>query len=198
MQYTDQEKIESYIDRSLTANETALLEYLIEQVSQFNSDDTHREWDSLDGEDPEAETRLFDGNGKKELGIDDFSSLEEVNILDSNGDTYVTIDDPDDYILYPLNATIKESVYLRSYIFPDGPGRVSIKAVFSSGEVPNAVVMVATALCGKYISRFSQTASAFKRESIEGYSYELLTGVDIDQETINLLATLDGLRRIDL
>jgi len=199
MQYTDQEKIEAYLDRSLTANEQTLLEYLIEQISQFISDYTNREWLSVDEESlPDAETRTYDGNGQKELFIDDFSSLEQVSLLDNQGDSIVDITDLDDLILSPLNETIKESIYLRNYTFSDGPGRVQVTAVFSSGKLPNAIIMVATSLCSKYIARFSQTASGFKKESIEGYSYELMSGEEVDKETANILKTLDGFRKVTL
>ena len=199
MQYTDQEKIEAYLDRALTANEIILIDLLIDNISQFISDYTGRAWLSLDEEEtPEAEARLYDGNGKKELFIDDFSSLVGIELLDSQGDVVVEITDTDEFILYPLNQTIKDSIYLRNYIFADGPARVSIEAVFSSGAVPNAVIIVATALCSKFIAQSAPSALGFKRESIEGYTYELLNSNDIDAETSNLLKTLDGLRKISL
>ena len=199
MQYTDKARIEAYLDRSLTANEVILLETLIEHISQFINDHTGREWLSIEVEDlPSAETRLYDGNGLKELFIDDFSSLEEVNLLDSQGNVVVAITDSDDYVLHPLNEDFKDSIFLRNYTFPDGQAKVSVKAVFSSGEVPSGVIMIATALCSKLIARFTQTSSGFKKESIEGYSYELIAGDDVDKETKNLLNTLDGLKKFNL
>jgi len=199
MQYTDKARIEAYLDRSLTANEVILLETLIEHISQFINDYTGREWLTIGVETlPDAETRLYDGNGLKELFIDDFSSLEEVELLNSQGNTLATITDSDKYILRPLNEDIKDSIYLRNYTFYNGSGRVNITAVFSSGEVPSGIIMVATVLCSKFIARSSQSSSGFKKESIEGYSYELISGDDIDQETGNLLKTLDGLKKINL
>ena len=199
MQYTDQAKIEAYLDRVLTANEETLLDYLIDHISQFISDYTGRAWLSLDEDElPEAAVRLYDGNGRKELFIDDFSDLVEIKLLDSQGDEVVEITDSDEYILYPLNLDIKDSVYLRNYIFADGPARVSIEAVFSSGAVPNAVIMVATSLCGKFISQSAPSALGFKSESIEGYSYQLLDSSQVDKETQDLLITLDGLKKVSL
>jgi hypothetical protein len=44
----------------------------------------------------------------------------------------------------------------------------------------------------------SANVSGFKSESIEGYSYSLLSGKDIDEETKILLSTLDNHKKLIL
>lgn len=196
--YTDQEKVEAYLDRELTDNEVILLDSVIGYVSNFISTYTSRVWNSIDGEEPEASEKIFDGTGKKELFINEFASLEKVEFLDSQGNLYLELEDDAEFITYPLNAEIKDSIYLRNYRFGLGAGRIKITAVWTSGEVPDDVIMVATALVAKFLSRRSVSAGSFKKESIEGYSYEILSSKESDEETKSLMLTLDGRRKVSL
>ena len=159
-----------------------------------DGDDWEDVWELAD----ETDSRIYDGNGEKEIFIDDFVSLSEISILDSQGEISSTYDNEDEWILYPINKTPKQSIYLRNYKFTYGRGRVLVTAIFGSGAVPEAVVMVCTALCAKFINRMSANVSGFKRESIEGYSYELLSGKDIDEESRILISTLDNYKKIIL
>lgn len=159
-----------------------------------DGDDWEDYWELAD----EADSRMYDGNGEKELYIDDFVSLSEISLLDSQGEISLTLDDDDEWILAPANKTTKQSIYLRNYRFISGRGRILITAVFGSGAVPEAVVMVCTALCAKFISRMSSNVTGFKKESIEGYSYELLSGKDIDEESMVLMNTLGNYKKVIL
>jgi hypothetical protein len=196
--YTDQDRVEGYLQRSLNASELVNFDDVIEYVSGFINDYTNREWNDLDDSDPAATARLFDGNGEKELEVDTYSDLSQVEILDSQGSALVTLTDEDDWVTYPHNSTYKDSVYLRNYIFPKGVARIRLTAVWGSGDVPAAVIMVTTALVGKFIASSPVTSGGFKKESIEGYSYELKTANDLDTETSELLSRLDYVKKISL
>jgi hypothetical protein len=202
MQYTNEEKVEQFLDRSLTDNEKALLSSIIEVVSRdLISGYTNRFWNSLPDDEmyspePEPETRLYDGNGNKELFLDDFIDLIEVKIMDSLGNTIVDLTDTEAWFAYPLNNEVKNSIRLKQYKFYYN-SMVGVTAKFTSGDVPDSVVYVATTLVSKFIER-QKTTTGLKRESIEGYSYEILTGVDIDEENQALLSQLDVWKKIIL
>lgn len=196
--YTDQEKVEAYLDRELTDNEVLILDNVIGYVSNFISNYTSRVWNSIDGEEPEESEKSYDGTGKKELFVSDFASIEKIEFLDSQGSLYLNLDNADEFITYPLNSEIKDSIYLRNYRFGLGAGRIKITAVWTSGEVPDDVVMVATALVAKFLNRRSINAGTFRKESIEGYSYEILSSKESDEETKSLMLTLDGRRKVSL
>lgn len=198
--YTNQSKVESYLKRALTDDEVDLLDDTIDYLSSFIDTYTDRSWLPLtdEDEDVEATTRTFDGNGKSELFVDDFNSLDSVNILDSQGNTAQIYNQDSDFILYPLNNDVKQSIRLRSSRFPLGPANVEITAIWNSGDVPKDVVVVCTALVGNYLAGMGDSTGQYKKESIEGWSYELLDGTTTDEDTQTLLATLDKWKKFTL
>lgn len=205
MQYTDQERVEAYLQRELTDYEGVIIEDVIEYLSEYISDYCNRSWFSIRDEDNEdgAETyetaseRYFDGSGTKEIFIDDFIGLTKVDILDANDNVFTSFL-PADVQLFPLNKTAKESIRLRQSTFPNRPGCVKVTAQWGSGEAPKSIIMVATILVGKFLKKSEINKSTYKSESIEGYSYSLQTSADHDKEIKNALATLDMNRKVTL
>ena len=194
--YTDQEKIEAYLNRSLTAKEITLINFIIPYISKFIKTYTNRDWLGLEDEEEEPTAKLYDGSGSGKLYTDDFTALESVMLLDSLGAAYLTLDDEEDFVLYPLNDTVKEGIYLRNYRFPKSNASVEVTAIFNSGPVPEDIVTVATALCGIFYRK--GVAGGIKQESIEGYSYSLGTMAEQDAEVKSLLDTLNMRRKLGL
>lgn len=195
--YTTQSRVEAYLARDLTDEETLLIDDTIVFISQFIDSYTNRSWLSIDGEFPEEEeVRYFDGNGNKELTIGDFASISEIEILDSDGNMFTSYTEDTDWLTFPLNKTTKSDVRLRSYRFPSGRGNIRITGVFGSGTVPQGVQIVATALVGKYLTKQSSSSGKFKSESIEGYSYTLRDDAEQDKDIQRLLSMLDMHKRI--
>lgn len=198
--YSNQAKIEGQIQRALTASELVNLTTKIEGWSDIVSKYLNRYWDSLpvgEESDPEETVRLFDGDNPRELFIDDFSSISKIELLDSDGAVYETLDDEDEWILYPLNKTTKQSIVLRSYVFPKGYSRVRITGIFTSGAVPSAIVEAVTALVANdYL--LSEDVGEFESESIEGYSYKIKTQTQADFNTSRdrILQSISGYQKI--
>lgn len=194
--YTNKANVEAYLGRSLTASENTLLEGVIEYFSGFINSYTNRVWNDLSAtKDPEASSKVYDGNGMKEVRLNDsVKTLTKVEILDTSGGVYNTYY-PDDIITYPLNREIIDSICLRSGHFPNRRACVKVYGVFTDGAVPADVVAVCTKLVAGYIGD-SNTSGAFKRESIEGYSYELLSSDEKDSELISLISTLDMRKKV--
>lgn len=193
--YTSKANVEAYLGRSLTTSENTLLDGFIEYLSQFINSYTNRVWNDISGSDPSATSKIYDGNGMKELRLNDsMKSITKIEILDVSGGVYLTLQ-PTEFIGYPLNRDITESIALRSYVFPNRRASVKVYGVFTDGAVPADVISVCTALVGRYINNAS-TNGGFKKESIEGYSYELLTSDEQSSELKNLVSTLDVKKKI--
>jgi hypothetical protein len=193
--YTNKANVEAYLGRSLTTSENTLLDGIIVYLSQFINSYTNRVWNDISGSDPSATSKIYDGNGMKELRLNDsVKNITKVEILDISGGVYLTLQ-PAEIIGYPLNREITESIALRSYVFPCRRASVKVYGVFTDGAVPADVISVCTALVGRYVNN-SSTNGGFKKESIEGYSYELLTSDEQSSELKNLVSTLDMRKKI--
>lgn len=189
MSYTTQDRVEAYLGRQLTENEIVLLDELIESTSDYISVYCNRVWSSLDeddDEDLEATVRYFDGNGRRELYVDDFINLEYVK-------ADATFNQADDWALYPQNKNPKQSIRLKNGHFPLGVENVEISAIWGAGDPPKGVIQVCTALVGNHLTSVGE--ATFKKESIEGYSYELAS-VGVADDTLK--KTLDIYKKYSL
>ena len=201
--YTNEATVEKIIQRSLTTEEKASLDLVIANISKFVADYLNRNYqDIVEGEEGESEIEdsvmYYDGNGQYELFLDDdFTEITQIELLDSEGSTFETIDDEDDYILYPLNSSPKNSIVLRSYRFPLGHARVKITGKFTSGALPDAVCMAVTKLVADYVLNLAENEN-IKSESIEGYSKTLSDGNDRTAKQALILGSIDSFKKIDL
>lgn len=196
--YTSLEKIQAYLNREITPNELLYLEDSIDNVTQYIKSYTGRNWlENLDY--VQEEERLYDGNGKRELFIEDFANLTTLQFLDDFGNVYETIPSTD-YELYPLNEEIKESIYIRYRVFPARRANIKIVAEFHSGALPPAVRAVATALVAEFLSSQKAITAPFDSEAIEGYSYRIGSGqgTESDKKMVSLISRLDGYRKISV
>lgn len=195
--YTNQSRVEAYLDRELSDNEALQVDDTIALISSYINSYTNRSWSSLDDEEePTSEERLFDGNGHKSLNIGDFQSITKIELLDSEGNVYQTLEEATDWILTPANKTSKEDIRLRSFHFPSGVSNVQITGIFGGSTVPSSIVNVATALVAKHLGKQSSSGGQFKSESIEGYSYTLKDSREADQDIAGLMSMLDMHKRI--
>jgi len=197
--YTDQSRVEDFLQRELADQEASNLDDLIAAVSMQIDDYTGHTWLPVGGVDDsdelEAEERVFDGTGSKEIFVDDFIGLEKVEILDYAGDAFLTVEDDTQWQTFPSNKNPKSSVRLRFNHFPEGIGNVQITAIWGTGSVPSDVIITCTELVAKYLMRTAEVGP-FKRESIEGYSRELITDSDFAMDTMKVLTRLDRYKRI--
>jgi hypothetical protein len=198
--YTNQAKVEAYLKRVLTASELVNLDDTIEYLSEMIDNYCNRQWSPLaidegyeDEDDPTA--RLFDGNNGKELWIDDCQDISKIEILDSSGNVMTTYITTTDWITYPLNKDIIESVVLRGHKFPQGRANIQVTAIFGSGTVPKMIVMVCTALVADFLADSGDVSEDFKKESIEGYSYELFERGNTNEEQQKLFDTLSKYKK---
>lgn len=195
MIYTTEPEVERVLQRELTEDEIAMLDKVILAAGSAINAYTGRRWLSI-GETAEDETRYFDGNGDRELFIDDFMSITSIIFTDSLGkilNTLIT----SDYLCYPLNTSWKNSVFLRNSRFPRGYGNVVITGKFYTGEPPSEVRIAAAHLVGQMLVG-GMNLTDFKKEAIEGYSYEILTGSERSAQEKSVYDRLDFWKKIEI
>jgi len=67
----------------------------------------------------EATTKIYDGNGKKEMKVDEFIEIESIKVDD------VEIDE---YYVYPNNITNKDTIVLQNDTFTRDYQNIEIEA----------------------------------------------------------------------
>lgn len=183
MALTSEEKIEKYLKRDLTANEVSFLsDNLLDAVDQYISDYTGRTYASG------GTTRYYDGSYGRWLFIDPVTTITAVEYIDEDGDVDETLDSTD-YIAYPLNKTVKTSLWKRGSNWTGTHNRIKITGTFTE-TAPATIVLAATMLAAKYLEAGSGN---LKSESIEGYSR---TFSDTVHDDLELQGILDAERGI--
>lgn len=199
--YTDQTRVESYLQRELTEEEVSLLAEVVESVSSFIDSYTGRHWSSV-GEDDESEevltSRFYDGNGKRELFIDDFTNIESIKFTDNEGGLLLELTDDTKWVTYPLNAAVNSSIKLRTMNFPSGVANIEVSADFRGVEPPKGVIMACTGLVSNFLANSGDISDTKKSESIEGYSYTLMDSSNLEDNEKSLLKKLDHYKKITL
>lgn len=141
--------------------------------------------------------RYFDGNGHREMRVDDFISLSRIDFLDYYGDISASITDTTKFFVEPYNLSPKERVIVLDYTFPERERSVKMTGIWGSGVLPKDVEYIATALASSLLTDGGEAAE-FKKESIEGYSYELNTSANYESVKKSMMASLDPYKRYDI
>jgi len=198
-EYTTQDRLVDFIGRELTTAELNLLPERIQYISSYIEAYTSRRWNSLaSSTSPVATVRTYDGNGKHELFIDDFSSLSKIELLDSQGDVIDTLTDTDEWIVDDSGET-SNSIYLRNYAFYNGTGRVKVTAIFSAGTVPAGVIMVCTQLVARLMTQAkNEKISNVKSKRLGEFSVTYGDSNGLVSLTESEIKMLDPFKRISL
>ena len=107
MPYTTEAQIEDYLERDLNSHEVGMIVTAIPAVDHLVDTICGRTFENTT-----AATRYYDGNGKRELFINDFSSVTSIAYIDEDSVVTVTLEENEEYELYPLNADYKNSIVL--------------------------------------------------------------------------------------
>lgn len=142
MAYTNQTNVERYLGFALSAGQAAALSAWIAAVEAWINNYTGTVFEEVASSD-----RYFDGNGQKEMIVDEFHGTPTIVFLDQNGDVSDTLDS-DDFYAYPLNDTVKNRIVLadggaHGHI-PSGTRRVKITATWGHSTVPKPIELAAT------------------------------------------------------
>lgn len=176
MSYTDQTKVENYLQRSLSADEVAVLEMLIPTIKLWIDRKTGSTFDEAD-----SSTRLYTGGGSS-VDINPCTAVTAVSLLDHLGNIEITYVLGTDYTTEPANETVKREIVRRYGCFQHGEQRIAVTAKFSEydGMVPKDIQIVATRLASSVIrgAKNDYTSGGLKSESLEGHSVTYLTSAD--------------------
>lgn len=204
MAYTTKELIAKYLDRTLTANEEAIIAILIPAVTRWINETLGSQYEPA-----ERSTRYYDAEGAT-VDIDPVQDVEYVKAVDTDDSVAYSYTANTEYLLYPLNSTVKNELASKSrHGFTRGTRRIKISgrfteavynADFSTGTVPEDIQMLATRLVGSQIRGLTADAdvgeAGVKKESVEGHTIEYVTGADYltqvsstDPITASLLST---------
>lgn len=177
--YCTNQQVSDYLKRNLTAHEVSILPVLIRSAQDFIND-----YCDTDFEDTNTNTvKYYDGEGLQEIDIDAAKDITLVQITD---DEIVTSTyQEDDYVLEPVNQTIKTSIRLKQDRFPYGAANIKVTGKFTSyeGKIPERISLAATMLVADYINGTRDIAS----ESIEGWSVTYGKTENISSEVKDML-----------
>ena len=155
--YTDKTTLENYtlqtIDASFDLQITAWIEAIEKYIEQY----TGRVFIA----DEEASERVYDGNNRSEILIDDFIAIETLKIDDEE------IAEAD-YLLYPANSEKKNRIRLKNRFFTYGEQNIVVEANWGySSEVPADIKLAATILLAGIILYSDKVT---RSETIGSYS----------------------------
>ena len=145
--------------------------------------------------------RYFDGNRRSELITDNFTTMSEVAIMDSDGDVDDSTTDRNDWRTYPQAIKPKTSIWLNPAgdfraDFPKGHQNIRVLATWgASTTIPKAVEMVATILVAEILRDFNPELSLITSENIGDYS---ISYADIEKraDRLGVKKLLDPYKRL--
>jgi len=171
--YTNKGTIQNYLMIDIDSSFDTQINTWISVVESYINKYTGRK----DGFESASETRYFDGNGKNEIDIDEFTSLTTVQILEANGDDIgwtLTEGLEEDYIAYPYNDTPQYRLVLVSSssvgVWYAGKKRIKITAIWGhSTTVPEDIELAATMLVASIVEKGSRGGKV-NSETLGDYS----------------------------
>lgn len=170
MAYTTEEKIEKFLNTSITSGDA---DNFIDQAEKIINNLTGRNFEA----DTTASTRRFIGTDKNTLLIDDCIEVTKVEKANDKWGESLTEIESDDYILVPRNYSSEnipiKGVYWKYGYFGTGGDAVENHRVTAkwgySENAPDDIVFVATVIAAGLYSANRSVGSA-KSEKIGNYS----------------------------
>ena len=199
MAYTDETSILQYLGLSSLPSPltSASITAYIAAVEKWIETYCGREF-----EQESASYKLYDGNGEKELLVDDIISLTKIEILDEDGNVDYTLDSSSYYYLYPANKTPKTKIVINGYNAPvgtflKGNQNIKVTATFGYASTVPADIKLATSklVAGIIEEKYLSQAGDIKSETLGEYS---ITVQDIEQSArkLGVMDILDRYRVI--
>ena len=182
MGYTTKTQLAKYLKRSLTSDEDALFDTMLGAVTKFINDYTGSNFDKVD-----ATTRYYDTEGDcgNIIDIDPVQSVTKVSSLDYDKTVGYDYTVDTEYLLEPLNETIKTQLINRFGHWGRSYQRVAVTGKFSEYDyendaVPDDIQMAAMRLLGGLFKGDEQTMDDgnVKSETLEGHKKDYLTPAD--------------------
>lgn len=179
MAYTTTSLVSTYLGGALTADEQALFAVLLPAVTRWIDQTLSSHFDTVSASD-----RYFDAEGAI-IDIDPCQAITAIEAVDHENATSYAYTEGTEYVLYPLNETVKNELRARAKGgFTRGVKRIKINAKFTeydftNSKVPEDIQTLATRLIASQLRGLSADTAVdeagVKKESVEGHSIEYLT-----------------------
>ena len=174
MSYTTRAKVSNYLMTDIDASFDGQLTLWISAVERHINNYTGRK-DGFDA-DSDASVRYYDGNGKREILVDNFTEISNLQILETSGDDVqdtLTEGRDNDYITYPYSDSPKYKIILVTSAgigsFYKGDGRIKVTAKWGyANEVPADIELVATILVAEIV-KMGRDGGLVSSESLGDY-----------------------------
>lgn len=188
MAYTDSTQISNFLQRSLTAYETAELSNIISAIQTWIDRRLNSTFDSV-----ASSTRYYDG-GVRSLDIDPCIDITQVEAINDDGSDSYIYSTTYEIVYEPQNETVKREIRKRLNYFPRGVHRIAVTAKFSEYNqgVPTDIQILATRLVVGVINagKFASSGGNILLESLEGHEirYQInpssMLGISQDDPTV--------------
>ena len=187
--YTTKTKVENYILEDIDASFSDQIDSWIEVVSKDIENYTKRVFTTT------TEDRLFEGNGKRTLWIDDAQAINTVERADEYyGETFSEITD---YITRPNNEKPITQVELKDTWFYKGKQNIKINADWGYSETtPVDIEFAATVLVAGIINS-NRNAEGMESEKIGDYSIKYSTKQQ-EEDYQKAISILDSYTKYEL
>jgi hypothetical protein len=183
--YTNKSEIEGFTLLSIDNSFDTQIDSWIESISAYIDSYTQRKF-GVNASD-NTEERLFDGNGKTKLLVDDFIELDSVMVGETNLDC----------LTYPANTTPKFQLFYESG-FPRGNQNIKVVATWGySEDVPKDIKFACTVFVAGIIMGQTKTDGAVLREKIGNYEVAYRDNKELASFN-QALDILNRYRRIDI
>lgn len=177
--YTNKGTIQNYLAVDIDSSLDTQINTWIAAAERYIDNYTGRTF-----EESLSETRYFDGNGERELDIDEIISITSLEILETSSDDVqftLTEGRGSDYILYPYNETFKYRVILtvnsQVAVWSGGKQRIKITGLWGHGSTaPEDVELAATMLVAGIVEK-GMKGGTVQSETLGDYT---VTFKDID------------------
>ncbi len=182
--YTTETAIENYLMTDIDSSFSSQISAWITAAESYIDNYTQKSFEGT------TTTRYFDGNGKREIIVDDFTTLTSVQILQVNSDDVeytLTEGLDDDYVLYPYNETPYYKLMMVASssvgVWLRGLKRIKLTGVWGhSAIVPEDIKLVATMLVADIIKQ-GRDSGEIRSEALGDYS---VTYADLDKAAVRL------------
>lgn len=172
MAYTSKEQIQNFLTIEINSSFDEQISSWISAVEKYIDKYTGRTF-----EESVEETRYFDGNGKREIDIDEFLSLSSVDITEiSSDDVEISLIEGkgNDFVTFPYNQIRKFRLILtpESSIasWYSGLRRLKVSGKWGNSEsVPDDIQLAATLLVASIVER-GLNGGKVSSESLGDYS----------------------------
>jgi len=162
--YTDRQSIENYLLTTIESWFYTQVDEWIGQIEAYIDKATGRNFIA----DTVASQKVYDGDGTREILIDDCIDVTELKIED--GDALVEGYE-DDYVVYPANNLPKTKLKLTAGYFNRGNQNVFVKGKWGySSAVPDDIKFAATVLVAGIINYSMEGEGEVKSMSIGSYA----------------------------